>query len=234
MRILQRISGLLVLTLLAAMLCGLGCSSDVRETLAPEELYRRAVEDFEDKDFPEAAKWAQQLREEYPFSPLASEAELLEADIYFARKDYLSAAAAYQAFEELHPTHKRVDYAMLRRGLAYAEDIPDVDRDQTPSRNAAIVFARLLANYPDSEHAPEVREKLTHARNQLAGHEIYVARYYIRKDEDRAAMTRLQVVVQEFSDTSYGPEAMKMALELQARLDQEKMDEETGSEPEQE
>ena len=182
----------------------------------PEELYRLAEEAVEDKDYEDARQLIDQIRDEFPFSKYAAEAELLGADMAYKRKEWEEAAAAYRSFEELHPTHSRVDYAIFRRGLAYLQTSLGADRDQTGTRNAAEALQKLLFAHPQTQYAGEARERLTQAREKLAEHELYVARYYARKEEYEAALTRLRGLVQNYPETSHRDEALGLALELEA------------------
>ncbi|GAB4260035.1 MAG: outer membrane protein assembly factor BamD [Deferrisomatales bacterium] len=207
----------LLLVLLGMALGGCWGQRTRTEELSPEQIFelaRRAVDKY---DYERAQTLLDQLRDEHPFSKFAVDAELLAADMKFRQDLYEEAAAAYRSFEELHPTHPRAAYAMFRRGMAYLELIHSPDRDQTPSRHAAEAFQKLLYAHPDSEYAPEARAHLTQVRARLAAHELYVARYYLRKERYDAALARLQGLVRDYPDTPQRDEALRLALEVQDR-----------------
>ncbi len=196
-----------------------GCwGRGAREDLSARELFKLAQRAVEKYRYEEAQELIDRIRDEFPFSPFAAEAELLEADMAYKKGAYEEAAAAYRSFEELHPTHPKVPYAMYRRGLAYLELSRPPDRDQTPTRQALEAFQKLLHAYPDSEYAGEARRHVRELRRRLAEHEMYVARYYVRKKKYRAALGRLQTLVTEYPDSPLRDEALRMALELQGRL----------------
>lgn len=209
------------LVLLAALLWGCAAGQQ-RPNLPPEDLFRMAQEAAEDRDLPEAQKLLDQIRDEYPFSRFAAEAELLSADMAYGDKRYEEAAAAYRSFEELHPTHPKVPYALYRRGMAYLEISHPPDRDQSATRDAAEAFQKLLFAHPDSEYAPEARRLLDEMRSRLAAHELYVARYYLRRDQYSAALSRLQTLVQDYPDAPERDDALQLALQIQDRLREEK------------
>ena len=193
-----------------------GCAGgQKRAPIPPEELYRQAQEAVEDYDFKQAQDLLDRIRDEYPFSKYAAEAELLGADMAFRDNRFEEAAASYRSFEELHPTHPKVPYAIYRRGMAYLEISHPADRDQTASRNAAEAFQKLLNAYPNSEYAAEAREHLTEMRSRLAAHELYVARYYVRKKKYSAALSRLHELVKTYPDAPERDEALSLALEVQ-------------------
>ncbi len=206
----------LSILLIAGVLALTGCSrTDRLADLPPDQLYQRAQEALSDEDWPAARKILDRIRDDHPFSQYAVEAELLEADLAYAQELFQEAAASYRSFEELHPTHPKVSYALFRRGMAYTEMSMPKDRDQTATRNAAEAFEKLLYAYPESEYATPGRAQLTEARARLAAHELYVARYYVRRDKVDAALQRLQTLVQTYPESPVTDEALKLALELQ-------------------
>ncbi len=214
----RTIARLVVAALLPLHLLAAGCGGlQVAPDTPPEELYRMAREALEEKRFDEAKTLGDRIRDEFPFSRYATEAELLAADASFADAKYEEAAAAYRSFEELHPTNERVPYAVYRRGAAYDHLSLPEDRDQTATRRAAEAFTKLLNAYPESEFAPEARGRLVELRSRLAAHELYVARYYIRKKRTPAALQRLRGLVQEFPETPEGATALRLALDLETK-----------------
>ncbi len=211
---------LLHLATLVAVLLAVACAGkQERADIPPEELYRLAQEALEDSDYEEAGELLDQIRDEYPFSRFAAEAELLSADMAFRQEKFEEAAAAYRSFEELHPTHPKAAYALYRRGLSYAEVSMPEDRDQTATRSAVEAFQKLLYASAESEHAADAQVRLAELRGRLAGHELYVARYYIRKKSYGAALQRLRTLVQEYPEAPQRDEALRLALELQAKTE---------------
>jgi outer membrane protein assembly factor BamD len=188
-----------------------------RLDLPPAELYRLAEQAVEDHEFEHAETLIDQIRDEFPFSKYVMEAEILAADVAYEKETYEEAAAAYRSFEELHPTHPKVPYAIFRRGMSYLEISLPPDRDQTATRNAVEAFQKLLYAHPKSDYAVSARESLTEARGHLAGHELYVARYYNRKKKYDAALHRLQGLVQTYADTPHRDEALRLALAIQTK-----------------
>ncbi len=206
--------------LLAAGFLAACAGRETRWDKRPDELYRLAQEALDDSDYERAQSLINQIRDEFPFSKFAMEGELLGADMAYKRKNYEEAAAAYRSFEELHPTHPKVPYAMYHRGLAYMELSQPEDRDQTATKNGAEALQKLLYAYPKCEYASDARTRLTEARDRLAGHELHVARYYARREKYDAALTRLRGLVQNYPESQYRDEALQMALKLEGEKKQ--------------
>lgn len=205
-----------LLITLAALLWG--CASEqVRQVPPAEALYGDAVKALANDNFDDAEKMVAMIKEEYPFSPFAVEGELLGADVRFARENYEEAAAAYRAFEENHPAHAKVSYAIYRRGLCYHKLLESPDRDPSPARMLVEVLGRLVRAYPESEYAKDAVEKIKEGRNLLARHELGVADFYARKDKPEAARERLELLLRDYPDSESAPEAQKLLSTLPAK-----------------
>ncbi len=215
-RPLEPLCRLVVLVLLGAGLAGCWGARNLAD-LPPDQLYRQARIAVEKHRYERAKEIIDRIRDDFPFSRYAAEAELLEADMAFDQEKFEEAAAAYRSFEELHPTHPRVAYAVYRRGLAYAGMVEPPDRDQTATRNALEAFQKLLRAYPGSEFAADARARVKELRTRLAEHEMYVARYYLRRKLYDAALGRLQELIRSYPDTPLRDEALALALQIQSR-----------------
>lgn len=206
----------ILFTLMTVCLTGCATQEPV-DNRAPDTLYREAEAKVADRDFQEARDLLSQLRERYPFSPQAVEAELLAADIEFDSENYEAAAAAYKAFEDQHPFHRNLDRAIFRRAECQARRMDGEDRDQAPARSAADTFRRLLEARPDSPYAPEARRRLAEVRETLAAHELYVVRYYLRRDAFDAALERLATLAREYPESVALSQAVAEGLAVQAQ-----------------
>ena len=61
---------------------------------------------------------------------------------------------------------------------SYFDQIPDITRDQARTERAMQALDEVVRKYPDTEYAESSRRKLEVARDQLAGKEMLVGRYY--------------------------------------------------------
>jgi len=83
-----------------------------------------------------------------------------------------------------------------------------VTRDQEATRKAMAAMQEIINNYPDSVYANDAREKYAAARDQLAGKEMQIGRYYQERREYVAAVNRFKVVVTEYANTRHVEEAL--------------------------
>jgi outer membrane protein assembly factor BamD len=212
-----------------ALLGLFGCSAtEVVDSRPPEDMYAEAGKAFEDHSYKEAGETLAKLRERHPFSPLAVDAELLQADIEFASENYEAAAAAYSTFEELHPFHKNVDHAIFRRAECYYQRIDAEDRDQTPAHSALETYRRLLSARPDSTYAAQAKARVAEVREELAAHELYVARFYFRRGKYDSALERLKGLSRDYPETKANAEGAALIPEVE--VEKQKIDAEQAEE----
>jgi outer membrane protein assembly factor BamD len=201
---------LLLAAISAAALAG--CASDRRAAFlpgeGPETIYDYGAEAMQAGDFRDALLYFQALQARYPFSNVTRQAQLDMIYAYYRNRERESAIDAAQAFERENPTHPRVDYAIYMRGLAHFDQAPswierwfNVDMTERPPRDtleAFSAFRELLRRFPDSEYAPDARERMIFLRNRLATSEVHVAEYYMRRGAYVAALNRAKYTLEHY------------------------------------
>ena len=116
--------------------------------------------------------------------------------------------AAAKRYLTLYPTSPEAAYAQYIIGLCYFRQIPDVTRDQTATRKTVQAMNAVVQDYPDSEYVQDAQNKILFARDQLAGKEMQVGRYYLERKEYLAAIKRFRGVVENYSNTRQVEEAL--------------------------
>lgn len=213
---------LLLLTTTALLISA--CASNKQEEVLPEETYyENARQAMNSGNFNEAERNLDFLETYYPFGRYAEQAQM---DLIYARYQNLDlegARAAADRFLRLNPQSEHADYAMYMRGLAsYNLDIGlaaryfpiDVAaRDPGEQRQAFRDFSDLLNRYPNSEYAPDARQRMIAIRNRMAELEIHAARYYIKREAYIAANNRARYVVENYSTSPSVEEALVILAE---------------------
>lgn len=188
------------LTLLLSLSLLSGCASTPAPDKTPQQLYAEGEEAFKKSRYEQAVEIWKQVKESYPEPELVAKAEIGIANAYFLDNQFIEAAAAYDDFRKLHPTHDLAQFALYRQGLSSYNLITGIDTDQTPTRNALTLFETFVKQYPKSQYVSRVQEKITDCRSKLAQYEIYVGRFYYRTDNYVAAAARLEWVLANFPD----------------------------------
>ena len=184
-----------------------GCAT-TPVTKSAEDYFKEGEALYQRKNYEEAIAQFKKVKESDSSAALTTKAELMIADAHFADKGYIEAAAAYEGFRKFHPSHEKAPFALYRLGLCYYNEIAGIDTDQTPVKNAVTTFESFLKQYPSSEHAAEVREKLAECITKQVQHEIYVGRFYYRSDQYQAAIKRLEECLARFPTSPVLDEAL--------------------------
>ncbi|MEL6178901.1 MAG: outer membrane protein assembly factor BamD [Myxococcota bacterium] len=212
---------LVVLVLGWASLSALGCASRPKPAAGDyagqaKYAYEGAMDAFKRSDYLEALKRFSFVRTKFSYSKYAALASLRIGDVYFEQDKMPEAIEAYQRFVQLHPTHPDVPYARYRSGLAYYEQLPGdwffmppaYEKDLATTEDAEKALKRFLDLHPNSEYAEDMAEKLQTVRQRLADHEFYVATFYLKREEPRAAARRLNSLVNRFPGLGFDQEAL--------------------------
>jgi outer membrane protein assembly factor BamD len=202
---------LLCIALLVSLLgFGQGCSSGAISDNDPAQLYKEAEEDIQSDHFQLALDKLRLVKNKYPYSKFAVDAQLRIADVLYLQESFAEAAAAYELFRDLHPKHEKTPYAMFRVGMSYYSDMPStVARDLTPATRALEAFMEFVRRFPSAAEAPEANTHIAETRKFLADKELYIGDFYVRRDEFDSARARYSKVVSLYPETDTAREAEK-------------------------
>jgi outer membrane protein assembly factor BamD len=199
---------------------GKGSSAAVEKSA--EQLAIEGTQKMQKKDYEDAIKAFQQLKERYPYSKYAILAELKLGDAHFYNKNYTDAAIAYEEFARLHPRNEVIPYVLYQIGMCHFLSFTTVDRDQEETRLAMEAFQRLIHAYPQSEYSLKAKKQLFECEKRIVAHEFYVGRLYYIMGEFYAARERLAFIdhnyPQAVRDLGYEEEIKKMLAASQQRL----------------
>jgi outer membrane protein assembly factor BamD len=183
-----------------------------------EELYNQAQNLLESGNARGAGRAFEEVERQHPYSQWATRAQLMSAYAYYGANDYDEAVAAAERFIELHPGHQDVPYAYYLIGISYYEQISDVGRDQKMTERALVAFDELRRRFPNSQYARDAELKADLARDHLAGKEMSIGRYYLRRGQYVAAINRFHNVVERYQTTTHVPEALHRLTEAYLAL----------------
>jgi outer membrane protein assembly factor BamD len=192
--------------------------------------YDKGMAELKDENFVEATKYFTYVKNKFPFSGYAKLAELRIADTYFAQEKWLEAIDAYKLFLRFHPTHPEVQngYASYRICQGYVEQIPSDwflippshEKDQSATYDALRELASFARTFPQSKYLAKVRELHRKCIRKLADHEIYVAQFYLERDKPKAAILRLEALLQQYPDAGVDPEVMFLLGQTYLKMEQ--------------
>ncbi len=183
-----------------------------------EELYNQAMDQLLAGNADEAAKNFDEVERQHPYSVWARKAQLMAAYAYYQVNEYDEAILAAERFLQLHPGNKDAPYAHYLIAISYYEQIADVGRDQKITQQALKALDDVVDRYPESEYARDARLKIDLASDHLAGKEMEIGRYYLKRGEYAAAINRFRNVIESYQTTTHVPEALHRLTEAYLAL----------------
>ena len=211
-----RLAGTVVI--LASMLggCGTGAlwdklkpKDEVGVDQPADQLYNEGLYLLnEKKDIRQAAKKFEEVDRQHPYSEVARKSLLMTAYTHYEAGDYDACIIAASRYITLHPGSPDAAYAQFLIASSHYDQIPDVSRDQARTEKAMGALEEVIRKYPTSEYAATAKRKLEGARDQLAGKEMSVGRYYMERRDYTAGINRFKTVVTRYQTTRHVEEAL--------------------------
>lgn len=183
-----------------------------------EKLYNEGLALQNRRDWRRAALKFMEIDRTHPYTEWAKRALIMAAYSYYEAQDYQETINQAQRYIQLHPGSPDAAYAQYLMGAAHFDQIPDVQRDQGRTERALVILEEVTRKWPQSEYAVAARRKIEVARDQLAGREMVVGRYYLQRRQFSAAINRFRVVVSQFQTTRHIEEALARLVEAYMAL----------------
>jgi outer membrane protein assembly factor BamD len=215
-------AALIALALFA--LAGGGCSLFHKDDdYVPEDpadrLYNQGLFLLNNKqDYESAAKKFDEVDRQNPYSDWARKALLMSAYSYYQAQKYDDCINAAKRYVTLHPGSPDAAYAQYLIGVSYYDQILDVEHDQARADKAVAALEEVVRKYPDTEYALNAKKKIDTARDQLAGKEMEIGRFYMKKRDFTGAINRFKVVVTHYQTTREVEEALERLTEAYIAL----------------
>lgn len=184
----------------------------------PEKLYSDALEQLDRGNWQQCAGGFDEVERQHPYSVWARRAILMSAYCYYQANKYTEAITAADRFITLHPGNKEAPYAYYLKAVSLYEQIVDVGRDQRRTEQAMAALNELIRRFPQTDYARDARLKLDLTRDHLAGKEMSIGRYYLKRGEFVAAINRFRNVIERYQTTSHVPEALHRLVECYLSL----------------
>ena len=209
------------LTLVIALAgCAARDAEDVAlEDMDAEQIYKLGEASLANSKRPDnAIGYFSEVERLYPYSEWAKRALIMEAYGYHKARKYEDSRATAQRYLDTYPGSEDAAYASYLLALSYYDQIDDVGRDQGLTFQALQALRAVIEQYPDSEYAKSAILKFDLAFDHLAGKEMEIGRYYLKKGFYSAAINRFRVVVEQYQTTSQTPEALYRLIECYLSL----------------
>jgi outer membrane protein assembly factor BamD len=187
--------------------------------------YDEAVQAYLDQDWEVAVRLLADIRRKYSYTRFARLAELRMADASFRQDKFAEATAAYKSFTRDYPSDPDVPYARYRivRAQFLQSDAsvfqpPLEERDLSAVRGAYTSLQSFLADFPDYHRRVELDYMMQVVTGVLVRHELYVARFYLKRDEYGPAVERVNYALEHYSASGLEAEAVVLLGETYLKM----------------
>jgi outer membrane protein assembly factor BamD len=170
------------------------------------------------KDFKAAAKKFEEVDRQHPYSEWARKSLIMTAYAYYEGREYDEAITAAKRYVTLHPGSPDAAYAQYLIGSSYFDQIPDISRDQGRTERAVQALEEVARKFPNTEYAVSAKRKVDVARDNVAGKEMDIGRFYQGKHDYVGSINRFKVVVTQYQTTRHVEEALFRLTEVYMAL----------------
>ena len=161
------------------------------------------------------------IRLEDPTGKLADDATLALGNAYFRNKAYLDAADSYEDLRKAYPGSPHLFNATVLEIQSRLRAYRGPAYDGMGIEKANRLMEALVAQFPEQveDQRTALDELAAEIRYELAARELYLAKLYDRRNENRAARLYYGKIVSKFSDTVLAKEASERLAELRDEPD---------------
>jgi outer membrane protein assembly factor BamD len=183
------------------------------ESESPEMLYNQGLANMKAGNLLEAARKFDAIDRQNPFTEWGRKALVMSTFTKYRLGRNDDAVAAGNRYLNQYPSSQDSAYVQYLVGLAYSKQIADVTQDQKAATNTISAMSKVVNDYPNSEYVEDAQTKIRFARDQLAGKEMQIGRYYLERKEYLAAIQRFRTVVETYSNTNQVEESLARLTE---------------------
>jgi outer membrane protein assembly factor BamD len=181
-------------------------------TANAQRAYEEAMKEFKAHNWAESQPLFAEVKRKFSYTRWARLAELRIADADFEQEKFAEALREYKQFIHDHKNDEGVEYARARIAETNYKQISDTfilpsadERDQSAIQDAYGDLTSFLKDYPKSKQAPHACSLLDDVIARLVRHELYVARFYLARDNFEAAVSRVQYAIRNFAGNESCP-----------------------------
>lgn len=183
------------------------------ETDPPEVLYNQGLANIKAGNMAEAGRKFDAVDAQHPFSEWSRKALVMSTFVKYRLGRYTEATSTGGRYLNLYPKSDDAAYVQYLVGLSNWRQIASVTQDQKYSQRTIEAMQKVVTDYPESEYVEDAQAKIRFARDQLAGKEMQVGRYYLERKEYLASISRFRVVVEQYPNTNQVEEALARLVE---------------------
>jgi outer membrane protein assembly factor BamD len=177
------------------------------------ELKKNKVKEYYDKgQYTKATELLAQVLPRYRATEEAEGLTWMNAQSYYAMKDYMMAGSEFRNFSDLYPYSRYAEEANFMAAMCDYYQSPRAELDQESTKSAIMGFNIFLSRFPLSAKAEEAKKYIKELEERLVEKSYLSARLYYDMKEYKAAVVALKNSLKEYPDTKYREEMMYLKL----------------------
>jgi len=180
----------------------------IEPDVPPTSIYDQGLARLKKGDGDGAATKFTELGKQYPYSDWSKKGLLMATYAQYQAQNYDSAEQSSEHYAKLYPDTPETPYAVYLGAMSYYNQIPDISRDQDRAAKALGLFQQIVDKYPNSEYVNDSKFKIQVTRDQLAGKEMSVGRFYLNRRNYTAAINRFRNVLTNYQTSRHSEEAL--------------------------
>jgi len=193
--------------------------AEPKATIPLDVLYAEAYRNYANNNYQDAVELFEEVEKNYSFNTKwTSKSLLMRGYIYYEVSRYVESLEILKKFKTRYAGNENMDYVEYLMAMCLFEQINIIALSQENTLLAERQFKKIILDYPTSKYAEDSQFKLDLIWDQLAGKEMYVARYYIKREKWGPALIRLNKVVKYYETTAYIEEALHRLVEIHYKL----------------
>ena len=180
----------------------------------PQQLYSLAMQDLDNEEFDNSQKKFRNLEFKYPLSNEAIQAKIMLGFIEYLKLDYQAAIFKFNQIINRYPSHKNIDYVYYMRAICYFEQINDEKLDGNKNFQALESFNQVINRFPESKYLGDSKQKIILINENIAAKHMDIAMFYHKKKNHGAALKRFKIIISDYSQSKFTPEALYRMVEI--------------------
>ncbi|MEE8577465.1 MAG: outer membrane protein assembly factor BamD, partial [candidate division Zixibacteria bacterium] len=198
---------LLALWAPAMILTMVGCGGQVSLTALPAgDLFEKAMTLYESEKYLEAIPNFQAVVYNYPGASMVDSAQYFLALSYYGQQDYQLATVEFNRLMQNYPSSVFSENSQFMKAVCLFDAAPGhYGLDQTDLAEAVMLMEDFVVDHPESEMVSDAHTYIREARTRLARKVYDSGVIYTRIRAYKAAKIYFQQVVDDYTDTEYGP-----------------------------
>ena len=183
-------------------------------TETPEQLYVIAKLDLDAELYEEAKLKFENINFKFPLSNEGIQSLIMIAFIEYVQLNYDEAIYKFDRIIKKYPSHKNIDYAYYMRAMCYFEQIKHESLDGKNNQEAMENFNQIINRFPESKYARDSQQKIIFVKENIAAKHMDIALFYLNQKKYLAALNRYNIVINEYSQSKFTPEALYREVEI--------------------